>query len=112
MTSGAEPEGDETTGRGRGRNRNRGGRAEQGGTGRQGGTTQNGNATMLLGGLWHGASWTFVFWGFLHSIYLITGIISKTAQEKIAHTIGLSKFPFLLKMIHTSTKSTARFSVT
>jgi transcription termination factor Rho len=44
VTSGAEPEGDETTGRGRGRNRNRGGRAEQGGTGRQGGTTQNGNA--------------------------------------------------------------------
>jgi D-alanyl-lipoteichoic acid acyltransferase DltB (MBOAT superfamily) len=23
-------------------------------------------ATMLLGGLWHGASWTFVFWGGLH----------------------------------------------
>ena len=22
--------------------------------------------TMLLGGLWHGASWTFVFWGLLH----------------------------------------------
>ena len=22
--------------------------------------------TMLLGGLWHGAGWTFVFWGFLH----------------------------------------------
>jgi alginate O-acetyltransferase complex protein AlgI len=22
--------------------------------------------TMLLGGLWHGASWTFVFWGFFH----------------------------------------------
>jgi len=27
-------------------------------------------ATMLLGGLWHGASWTFVFWGFLHGVYL------------------------------------------
>ena len=26
--------------------------------------------TMLLGGLWHGASWTFVFWGGLHGIYL------------------------------------------
>ena len=26
--------------------------------------------TMLLGGLWHGAGWTFVFWGFLHGIYL------------------------------------------
>jgi alginate O-acetyltransferase complex protein AlgI len=23
-------------------------------------------ATMLLGGLWHGASWNFVFWGLLH----------------------------------------------
>ncbi len=27
--------------------------------------------TMLLGGLWHGANWTFVFWGFLHGMYLI-----------------------------------------
>lgn len=28
--------------------------------------------TMLLGGLWHGANWTFVFWGFLHGALLIT----------------------------------------
>ncbi|GJM44643.1 MAG: O-acyltransferase [Gemmatimonadota bacterium] len=27
-------------------------------------------ATMLLGGLWHGAHWTFVFWGGLHGLYL------------------------------------------
>lgn len=27
-------------------------------------------ATMLLGGLWHGAGWTFVFWGGLHGMYL------------------------------------------
>lgn len=27
--------------------------------------------TMLLGGLWHGASWTFVVWGGLHGIYLV-----------------------------------------
>jgi alginate O-acetyltransferase complex protein AlgI len=26
--------------------------------------------TMLLGGLWHGASWTFVVWGGLHGVYL------------------------------------------
>ena len=26
--------------------------------------------TMLLGGLWHGASWTFVAWGGLHGLYL------------------------------------------
>jgi D-alanyl-lipoteichoic acid acyltransferase DltB (MBOAT superfamily) len=27
--------------------------------------------TMLLGGLWHGAGWTFVLWGALHGFYLI-----------------------------------------
>jgi D-alanyl-lipoteichoic acid acyltransferase DltB (MBOAT superfamily) len=26
--------------------------------------------TMLLGGLWHGAAWTFVIWGGLHGLYL------------------------------------------
>ncbi|HST27416.1 MAG TPA: MBOAT family O-acyltransferase [Rudaea sp.] len=28
--------------------------------------------TMLLGGLWHGANWTFVAWGGLHGVYLAT----------------------------------------
>jgi D-alanyl-lipoteichoic acid acyltransferase DltB (MBOAT superfamily) len=27
--------------------------------------------TMLLGGLWHGAGWTFVIWGGLHGFYLV-----------------------------------------
>jgi alginate O-acetyltransferase complex protein AlgI len=27
--------------------------------------------TMLLGGLWHGAGWTFVIWGALHGCYLV-----------------------------------------
>ena len=26
--------------------------------------------TMLLGGLWHGASWNYVIWGFLNGLYL------------------------------------------
>ena len=28
-------------------------------------------ATMLLGGLWHGAAWNFVLWGGLHGLYLV-----------------------------------------
>lgn len=28
-------------------------------------------ATMLLGGLWHGAGWTFIIWGGLHGFYLM-----------------------------------------
>ena len=27
--------------------------------------------TMFLGGLWHGASWTFVVWGLLHGLFLV-----------------------------------------
>jgi D-alanyl-lipoteichoic acid acyltransferase DltB (MBOAT superfamily) len=27
--------------------------------------------TMLLGGLWHGAAWTFVVWGLLHGLFLL-----------------------------------------
>ncbi len=34
-------------------------------------TKRNLMLTMLLGGLWHGANWTFVVWGFLHGTFLI-----------------------------------------
>jgi alginate O-acetyltransferase complex protein AlgI len=34
-------------------------------------TNRNLMITMTLGGLWHGASWTFVVWGILHGLYLI-----------------------------------------
>lgn len=34
-------------------------------------TLRNLMLTMLLGGLWHGASWNFVLWGFLHGAALI-----------------------------------------
>jgi len=27
--------------------------------------------TFILGGLWHGAGWTFVFWGFLHGVAVV-----------------------------------------
>ncbi len=33
-------------------------------------TYRNLMLTMLLGGLWHGASWNFVLWGGLHGVYL------------------------------------------
>src|ERR1700749_196502 len=34
-------------------------------------TYRNLAATMVLGGLWHGASWTFVLWGAMHGVALI-----------------------------------------
>ncbi len=33
-------------------------------------TYRNLMATMLMGGLWHGASWNFVIWGGLHGLFL------------------------------------------
>lgn len=27
--------------------------------------------TFILGGIWHGAGWTFIFWGFLHGLALV-----------------------------------------
>jgi alginate O-acetyltransferase complex protein AlgI len=37
---------------------------------RRGNPVANLMLTMVLGGLWHGANWTFVAWGALHGIYL------------------------------------------
>jgi len=34
-------------------------------------TYRNLMLTMLLGGLWHGANYTFIIWGFLHGMFLI-----------------------------------------
>ena len=34
-------------------------------------TYRNLMITMLLGGLWHGASWNFIIWGGIHGLYLI-----------------------------------------
>lgn len=34
-------------------------------------TYKNLIATFILGGIWHGAGWTFIFWGFLHGLALV-----------------------------------------
>ncbi len=40
--------------------------------------------TMLLGGLWHGANWTFVFWGALHGLALCVDKLIPKRKEKPA----------------------------
>jgi alginate O-acetyltransferase complex protein AlgI len=41
--------------------------------------------TMLLGGLWHGASWNFVIWGGLHGVYLG---VNHACAGQLARVIG------------------------
>ena len=38
--------------------------------------------TMLLGGLWHGANWTFVVWGALHGGYLWVEKLLRDIRKK------------------------------
>lgn len=39
--------------------------------------------TMLIGGLWHGASWNFVIWGALHGAYLVINHAWRSAATSI-----------------------------
>ena len=39
--------------------------------------------TMLLGGLWHGASWNFVLWGGLHGIYLSINHLWRALKQRL-----------------------------
>jgi alginate O-acetyltransferase complex protein AlgI len=43
--------------------------------------------TMLLGGLWHGANWTFVVWGALHGLYLCVEKLLQDMRKKIPLSI-------------------------
>jgi D-alanyl-lipoteichoic acid acyltransferase DltB (MBOAT superfamily) len=47
-------------------------------------TQRNLLLTMLLGGLWHGANWTFVVWGGIHGLGL-------AVERKIFNLLGLEK---------------------
>ena len=43
--------------------------------------------TMLLGGLWHGAAWSFVLWGAMHGLYLVIN----HAWRKVTSIVGFAK---------------------
>jgi alginate O-acetyltransferase complex protein AlgI len=51
--------------------------------------------TMFLGGLWHGAAWTFVVWGMLHGLYLVVSYLTKKSRKRFARKIGLKRLPVL-----------------
>jgi alginate O-acetyltransferase complex protein AlgI len=44
--------------------------------------------TMLLGGLWHGAGWTFVLWGGLHGLYLIVNHGWRALRERLGQDLN------------------------
>lgn len=55
---------------------------------------------FLISGLWHGANWTFVIWGALNGIYLISEILFQR-HIKIAGKVNLGRTGNLFKIIFT-----------
>jgi alginate O-acetyltransferase complex protein AlgI len=51
--------------------------------------------TMLLGGLWHGASWNFVIWGGLHGTYLG---VERFIRERVGPSRLASTLPFQIAL--------------
>jgi alginate O-acetyltransferase complex protein AlgI len=47
-------------------------------------TYRNLMVTMVLGGLWHGAAWNFVFWGFLHGAGLVGERLLVSLRQRLA----------------------------
>lgn len=45
--------------------------------------------TMLLGGFWHGAGWTFVIWGALHGFYLIVNHAWRAIRRRVTGSRAL-----------------------
>jgi alginate O-acetyltransferase complex protein AlgI len=53
-------------------------------------------ATMLIGGLWHGAGWTFVLWGGLHGAYLV---VNHLWDASFGRTVKLGFFAPILTFL-------------
>lgn len=56
-------------------------------------TYRNLLAVFLLTGLWHGASWNFVLWGFFHGLFLV---IERLGWDKL-----LKRLPYVVGTIYT-----------
>ncbi len=52
-------------------------------------TCRNLLLTMILGGLWHGAGWTFLVWGLFHGILLVAGRILSPPAVASGHSSGV-----------------------
>lgn len=55
--------------------------------------------TMLLGGLWHGAAWTFIVWGFYHGSLLIGYRLLELKGFIQTKSVNMSKATHIFRMV-------------
>ncbi|MBN1300765.1 MAG: MBOAT family protein [Melioribacteraceae bacterium] len=46
--------------------------------------------TFILCGFWHGASWMFIFWGFLHGVFMSVSLFLQKPKKKLYKAIKLT----------------------
>jgi D-alanyl-lipoteichoic acid acyltransferase DltB (MBOAT superfamily) len=51
-------------------------------------TSINLMATFIIGGIWHGAGWTYIFWGFLHGMALVINHFWKSLGFKLPTAVA------------------------
>lgn len=56
--------------------------------------------TWSLTGIWHGAGWTFLFWGVLHAVYLILNRIIKKPKKKLIRKFKLSEKNYAVQVFY------------
>lgn len=67
----------------------------RGGTGKK---IRNTFAIFLVSGFWHGANWTFLFWGFLNALYFLPLLLAKTNRTNLNVVAENRVFPTLIEV--------------
>ena len=57
---------------------------------------------FIVSGLWHGAEWSFVFWGGIHGLYQVAGIMWKPVKDKLQEKVKIKTDCLSWKLLQTA----------
>ncbi|MBP5152130.1 MAG: MBOAT family protein [Lachnospiraceae bacterium] len=55
--------------------------------------------TFIVSGLWHGASWSFMAWGFIHGFYRVVGEITAPFKNRLYDRLGVKRDVFSFNLL-------------
>ncbi len=58
---------------------------------------------FLISGFWHGANWTFIIWGALHGLYMVSAIVVKPLSNRVNKIMQINKFSKINTVIQITT---------
>lgn len=56
---------------------------------------------FFISGIWHGAAWTYIFWGLLNGFFILFSIWTANSRAGFTKMIGLTRFPVFHRFIKT-----------